>query len=268
MRGSTENTTVELMTCGREDCSNLHSYGPGVRTCYIVHYIVHGRGTLICNGKAYPVGEGESFVIRPLDVVRYFPDPQDPWEYTWIDFQGKECNALLDRIAFKLDDRVIAAVSPALILPLYELLRGLFQYAGRNHAANAMGLAILGLYADVFPAAAKPRETVCFEAARRMIQWGFHRPDLTLDTICGSLGVSRATLHRNFISSCGVAPGEYLNRYRMERAGELLARGTSVKTTALSCGFRDPLYFSKTFRTHYDCTPTDYRRQHADQSAE
>ena len=80
----------EFISAGRRDCSDMHSWGPGTRTCYVVHYIIKGKGTFLKNGKAYLAECGESFVIRPFDNIAYFPDENDPWEYTWIDFSGEQ----------------------------------------------------------------------------------------------------------------------------------------------------------------------------------
>lgn len=47
-------------------------------------------------------------------------------------------------------------------------------------------------------------------------------------------------------------------KYRLERAKELLKRGFSVKSTALSCGFSDSLYFSKLFKAAVGEPPGRY----------
>ena len=59
----------------------------------------------------------------------------------------------------------------------------------------------------------------------------------------------------------GHTPVDYLNYYRVECSAELL-RGTdeSITEIALSCGFSDPGYFSRTFRRHKGCSPSEYRK--------
>ena len=63
-----------MISSGRQNCSDLHSWGPGIRNCYILHYIIKGKGTFINGNKSYAVSSGESFVIRPFDNIMYFPD--------------------------------------------------------------------------------------------------------------------------------------------------------------------------------------------------
>lgn len=50
-------------------------------------------------------------------------------------------------------------------------------------------------------------------------------------------------------------------KYRLERAKEFLKRGFSVKSTALSCGFSDTLYFSKLFKAAVGEPPGKYGKR-------
>lgn len=43
--------TVKQIQFGRQDCSDLHSWSPGIREIYIIHYILRGKGYLICEEK-------------------------------------------------------------------------------------------------------------------------------------------------------------------------------------------------------------------------
>lgn len=40
----TRNIDAMVYTCGYEDCKPGHSYGPAIRSGYIVHYILKGKG--------------------------------------------------------------------------------------------------------------------------------------------------------------------------------------------------------------------------------
>ena len=98
--GSDSQPGLTLLATGRQDCSDLHSWGPGVRPVYIIHYILRGQGIIEYHKKTFPVHTGESFLIYPYDTIRYYPDPGNPWEYTWVEFTGKEAASLLDQTAF------------------------------------------------------------------------------------------------------------------------------------------------------------------------
>ena len=72
---------ADLICCGlgNHDCSDGHSWGVGVRTEYIFHYIDKGCGYLECDGERHTVGEGQIFVIFPDTPVKYYPNPENPF---------------------------------------------------------------------------------------------------------------------------------------------------------------------------------------------
>lgn len=55
-------------------------------------------------------------------------------------------------------------------------------------------------------------------------------------------------------------PHQYILRFRLQRAGELMKRTSlSIQQIAGMTGFEDQLYFSRIFKKHYRQTPSDYR---------
>ena len=123
--GSDSQPGLTLLATGRQDCSDLHSWGPGVRPVYIIHYILRGQGFIEYHKKTFPVHTGESFLIYPYDTIRYYPDPGNPWEYTWVEFTGKEAASLLDQTAFSPAAPVCPAICPARLRQLFADLQPL-----------------------------------------------------------------------------------------------------------------------------------------------
>lgn len=245
---------------GRQSAAETAPWGPGQRTCCILHYVFEGRGYFCRGGQRYALTAGQTFLIRPYEDVEYGPDPDDPWGYVWINFVGDAYVRLLDRIDAR-DGCLVPPLPPESILPFFSLMPTFEGRPEKQHTADHLGLTILGVYADAFPPPGeRSRSTACFTSACLLIRAGYHRPSFGIDTMCAALNVSRTTLHRCFIGSCGVSPGAYLGRYRIARAADLLAHGSSVKTAALSCGFSDQLYFSKAFRSATGVSPSDYRQ--------
>ena len=81
------------------------------------------------------------------------------------------------------------------------------------------------------------------------------------ETLAVAVGLSDRYLTRCFRQETGITPVAYLNRYRIRRAQELLARGTlSVTEVALAAGFSDPSYFARVFRAETGVTPRAYQR--------
>lgn len=88
--------------------------------------------------------------------------------------------------------------------------------------------------------------------------------DLTVDEVARRHGVSRRRLYQVFEAE-GTSPAAYLRSVRLGAAAELLAqpRRASITDIAYTCGFNDPLTFSRAFRRAYGVTPREWRVVHA-----
>lgn len=252
-------SNIQLINCGSQDCCDMHQWGPGMRPCYIIHYVIKGVGYLHCNGKKYRLEKGMSFLIYPFVNVRYYPDPKDPWEYTWVDFIGNEVSEYLAEGSFDQRKPVYPAIDSTTILPLYKRLLQLDLFYKNKQEANGLLITILGIYADILPSNNErtlPKEDFRLSTAIMLIHTNYHREPFYVDTICTLMHINRVTLYRLFQSKLGLSPSVYLLQYRLKQAKKLLLLDSSIKSTAISCGFSDPLYFSKVFKKHIGVAPS------------
>lgn len=95
---------------------------------------------------------------------------------------------------------------------------------------------------------------------RHYIERNLHR-ELTTESLCAWLGVSRATLYRLFEPLGGVRA--YIQERRLQRCAQALAAPGSARRPildiALSCGFNSQAHFSRAFRQRFGITPTQAR---------
>ena len=103
--------TIQLIDYGIQDCSDLHSWGPGMRSCYIIHYIISGEGYVECQGHRFHLSAGQSFLLLPYVLFHYYPDKDNPWVYTWVNFIGKEAGRYLQDICMDIDHPVSPPLS-------------------------------------------------------------------------------------------------------------------------------------------------------------
>lgn len=91
------------------------------------------------------------------------------------------------------------------------------------------------------------------------LQRNYIRP-ISLDEIAREVGISKKRLEINFQQELGISPWEYLTRYRIKEAKDLL-KTTDLPITEVAgqIGFDDPAYFSRLFRSHTGQSPKDYR---------
>ncbi|MFW5695537.1 MAG: helix-turn-helix transcriptional regulator, partial [Alkalispirochaeta sp.] len=100
-------------------------------------------------------------------------------------------------------------------------------------------------------------------AAEAYIREHFQEPGLSLTEVCAELSVSVSYFSQRFKAITGKTFVEYLTEQRIEHAKELIRTGAGRGyEIAPQVGFRDPHYFSSTFKKVCGMTPTQYRAQY------
>lgn len=85
---------------------------------------------------------------------------------------------------------------------------------------------------------------------------------LSRQKLAQAINISPQHLDRIFGEELNLSVTKYLNRFRIQRAKELLLRTPdSITTIALSVGYNDAAYFNRVFRELTDQSPGSYRKQ-------
>lgn len=92
----------------------------------------------------------------------------------------------------------------------------------------------------------------------------FSDSTFTIGDLAGDMGMSRTSLHLYARKILDKSASELLNDYRLKRAGIMLKNNIPVKDTAYYCGYNDPNYFSRMFKTKFGITPTKYKEEKND----
>lgn len=257
-----ERTELSLVVfnAGFQKCSPGYGWGPGVRDHYLLHYIVSGRGSYETEGRTFSPGPGDAFLARPDTPIYYRADSEDPWEYYWVGFSGPSAPLLLAQTPFNRRQPVLR---PAAGECLRQALLDIYKARGVDYpsAVRMAGYlqAALGLLMESLP---KRGEAALADYARQgadFLQRNYSRA-ITVEEAARQAGVSRSYLYRAFQSEFGCSPVEYLTRYRIQRARQLLRHSPlPIGAVATSVGFEDPFYFSRVFKREVGVSPTEYR---------
>ena len=97
------------------------------------------------------------------------------------------------------------------------------------------------------------------------IETHFREP-ITIDDIAADADISVSTLLRLYHDILHTTPIQYALQYRLEQIREELLSypGSAISEIAYSCGFNDISYFNRCFLKKYECTPSEFRRNHCD----
>ena len=98
----------------------------------------------------------------------------------------------------------------------------------------------------------------------RALQRGHERPaePWTVEGLARAVGLSRSAFAARFADLVGEPPLEYVSRWRMTKAAELLRESNlSMLDVAERAGYRSEASFNRAFKRHEGTAPARYRRQ-------
>ena len=91
--------------------------------------------------------------------------------------------------------------------------------------------------------------------------------DLDVDNISKIVSMSNARIEIKFKNDTGFTLIDYLNKYRIKKAMELLEHGENkIYEISENVGFSSSQYFSKVFKKYTGYTPIEYRKKISDEA--
>lgn len=93
---------------------------------------------------------------------------------------------------------------------------------------------------------------------------GRERARPPVDVLLQLANLSRSRLDHLFKHEVGVSMAAFGRSLRLHRAAALLEHRVPVKVAQYQSGFSHPANFCHVFRQHFFCSPSDFRRVHAD----
>lgn len=256
----------ELYLCywGKEKCAPLHYFGPGVRDIYKIHFVHSGKGIVRAEGETFALTAGQAFIAYPERVIFYQADEADPWTYSWIGFCGEQVADILARTRVT-PQRPVFPMDTRLMPKLYDLLNEAAEHlATRDLRLHALLNEFFSVMVDLAPASeqGEPAASARDSYVHRCLDFlhSHYGEDLTVAQLASIIGLDRKYLSAIFKQATGYPPQQYLLRYRMERACELLKNGSfAIGEVARSVGYQDALLFSKMFKKTIGISPSAFR---------
>ena len=250
--------------CGLSQTEGLHSFGPALKPHYLVHYILSGRGRFSIGGKEYPLEAGYGFLITPDELAFYQADENDPWTYVWVGFSGIQAAEYIHNIGLSVRQPIFKSEESE---ELYRIVKDMMEHNtyGLTHDLRRNGQ--LGVFLSIIAEGTKVAENDVDRAntyvrkAVSFIQSNYCNPIKVTD-VADYVCINRSYLYTLFQNSMGMSPQQFLATFRITKATELLQlTELPIESIALSCGYQDPLVFTKAFKQMKKMSPTSYRKE-------
>ena len=243
--------SVAPVQVGYERCTPSHAFGPAIRTFWLLHYVVSGKGIFEIDGRRYEVEQGSFFTIPPFVETYYCADAAEPWEYIWIGF---ECGG---ELPVALSDVVHCPAAGR----LFEQMRRCGELEGGRTAFLCGKL--WELFSLLLEGSATRGDYI--DKALSIIHAEYMN-DINVQRIAAKLGLERTYFSVLFKKHTGSSPVQYLKDYRLSRAAELLEQGKSPTVAAYSVGYADIYLFSKMFKRRYGLSPRSFAEKRSAES--
>lgn len=263
-RNPYDNIELNLYTCGHESCKSKHSYGPAVRSGYLIHIVLSGKGTYKVNNTSYNLTAGDGFLIYPNELIYYEADKDNPWEYIWVGLVGTKINDYLNKTSISKSNPIFTlSESSKLINSINSIINSTNIDTNKNLKILSNLYNFLFELLNEFPNlinSNKNTQQTYLDEALLYIQLNF-QDNISVMDIANHLSIDRSYLHRIFKKNLNLSPQEYILNLKLEKATELLSTTSlTIGDIARSVGYSDTMLFSKTFKKYKSCTPSKYRK--------
>lgn len=265
------------------------SYAPYVRDITHCHnYLeigmcVDGRGKLLLGGaqEMVPFGPG-SIAVIPAGMYHSQQNEGEPmtrWRYIGVDaprLLAESPSAMrrvmepyfeaISRRGVCMQHSKQAAQASGIICMMYEMKSRSEGEILPEH--EALLLLLLAALAREPVARTRsmddPQLLHPIEPALSYISAHFES-ELRVAQMAKACAMSESHFRRTFAQIMGVSPLEYLNRYRIQRAKEMLHESRRpVQNIAMDCGFVSIATFNRNFMRYVGYSPSDWRQMRGD----
>lgn len=259
---SNANYGINLLFSGAQECLPKHTFGPAKRTNYIFHYVASGKGTYHVGHQSYKLEKGQGFLIYPGEISHYVADPNDPWTYIWLGFDGSDSDSMLRAIGLSRSNHICSAPDRALT---YRLLKEIIMCTPLELMNPMKRTAQLtSVLASLIPEGLSfgKDEDSHIKQALDFVHNNYQY-DMKISHLANTVNLERTWLYRLFQEETGRSPKAYLTDYRLKMAKYYLSSSLLTLTeVALSCGFASSSAFHKHFKNAFGITPKAYRELH------
>lgn len=251
--------------CGLSRTEPLHSFGPALKPHYLIHYILSGKGKFSIGGEVYPLEAGYGFLITPDELAFYQADEEEPWTYVWVGFSGTQAAEYIENIGLSVRQPVFKSDASE---ELYQIVKDMMEHNTfglsndlRRNGQLGVFLSVIAEGSRVEKANEADRANIYVRKAVSFIQSNYCNPIKVTD-VAEYVCINRSYLYTLFQNSLGMSPQQFLTTFRITKATELLQlTALPIESIALSCGYRDPLVFTKAFRQMKKMSPSNYRKE-------
>ena len=248
---------LNMYYCGKRIKTPNHSYGPEVRTHFLILFIKEGNGTLLSSSKKIPLTPGNIFVMFPNESIHYSVNKNSLWTISWIGVYGNFVHDIFKQKGITPDNPIFKISNFGRISNIFEEL---YTYSFSNKLNNKIYVKSLlyKLFSEFLSDDESKYKTDYVAEAMNIIDFNYDK-NITVENIAEKLFINPCYLSRLFKAEKNFSIKQYISEKRIDRAKQILeSQDIPINIVASSVGISDPLYFSRFFKKHTGTSPRTY----------
>ena len=225
---------------------------------YRMHLVMQGEGHLHTPTGTHTLSAGDIFFCMP--AVPYVIESVKDFQYAYISYLGSRTNAIMDKLKISGNNCIFHGFSNLCDFWLGGLHANPSVSDLRSESVLLYTFSVLGDALFENGESQKQESSVVLQI-RKYIEDHISDTELSLAKISQELMYHQKYLSSVFKASMRVGISEYITTLRIQQACTLMNQGfTSSKDIAFLCGYNDPLYFSKVFKSRTGVSPREYQK--------
>lgn len=248
-------------------CTPAWKIPSAVFPIYNILLVFDGEMTFGCNGSEFKAQKGDLVCFKPGDVRWANTNPDNLMKCYTIEFQYV-CpiyeNGNWSNVDFPLEFPTLSRIQDHyLFRHLIELFEEFIKHwtSGRSNRIYRCRAAFMEIISSLYKyfKSSNINYSAIYKVEKVIdyISKNYTR-QLTLKELADSVKISPSYLGQIFKEATDITPFEFIIRYRIAQAKDLLEVGYSVTETARRVGFSDVFYFSKCFKRIEGIPPNKY----------
>lgn len=257
-----------VTSCGTYRLSTiprLPTYRPHGRIDWQIIYISKGKAYFHFNSVENEciVNAGNLVIFQPKELQKYEYYGEDKTEVYWIHFTGSDVNNLLHKYRIPFVEHVFnIGISTDYDRIFHQMIQEMQKKRDGFEEMCTILLSHLLIITtrQIHMPQANISTNQIVEAACEY--FGEHyNENISIETYADDIGLSPCWFIQKFKHSIGTTPMQYIMTLRISNAQNLLiTTDYSVSEIASLTGYSNSLYFSRIFKQHVGCSPTQYRK--------
>lgn len=229
-----------------------------ISSTYTIGLIVNGKGNLHTHSGIFPMSKGNLFFTFPAKA--YYIENLQELQYIYISFTGLRVQALMQRLSLSYAQPVYHNFG--FLAESWENILNISTDSNCDLFCEALILNVFGYLCRNNEESDYHDKTNNIIRAKQYVDQNFTDCDMNLKTVSEKFSYNPKYFSAAFKKMVRINFSEYLKIKRLGYAVSLIESGiTNTNDLAALCGYKEPLYFSKSFKAQYGVSPKNWNHR-------